>query len=186
MNVTKARQILEALLFVSDNPLKPEKISQVLELDLKTINILMDELNREYVAQGRCFRIREISSGYQMFSLPEFSEWIRKLSATNRDSRLSVAVIETLAIIAYKQPITRIEIEDIRGVSVSHVLKNLLEKKLVTIAGRKKVPGRPMLYRTTITFLSYFGLKDLSEMPQPSEFKDLLGQVERPVTSSNE
>ena len=174
MNLIEAKKILEALLFVSNGPLKVEKIKQLLEVDLKTVRYLADELRKDYDSTERSFTIREVANGYQISTRAEFNEWIRKLLVNVQENALSRAAIETLAIIAYKQPLTRVEIEDIRGVSISHVLKKLLEKKLIVMGGRKKVPGRPILYRTSPFFLAYFGLRDLSEMPQPGEFKDLL------------
>ncbi len=177
MKISEAKQILEALLFVSDVPLKSDKIAQIMEIDAKTVAILVDELKKEYQSREQSFNIREISGGYQFYTLPEYSSWIKKMFAA-QENRLSTASIETLAIIAYKQPITRLEIEEIRGVSVSHTIKKLIDKKVITLAGRKKVPGRPILYRTTPFFLKYFGLKDISEMPQLADFKDLLSSAE--------
>lgn len=186
MDRSEAKQILEALLFASEKPLSIEEVRQVLEEETtKDIRALIDELKDEYEAQARGFRIYEIAGGYQVSTHPGFAPWLKKLHGSRRTSRFSKPALETLAIVAYRQPVTRAEIESIRGVNVEGVLKTLLEKEMVRIKGRKDSPGRPIIYGTTDQFLEYFGLRNLSELPtleelappetgQPQEVKEEL------------
>lgn len=188
MDRTKAKQIIEALLFASEKPLSIEEIRQVLEEETtQDIRALIDELRDEYEAQARGFRVCEIAGGYQVSTHPDLAPWLKKLHSSRRASRFSKPALETLAIVAYRHPVTRAEIESIRGVNVEGVLKTLLEKEMVKIRGRKDSPGRPIIYGTTNQFLEYFGLKNLSELPtlkeltppdvgQPQEVKE---EIER-------
>ncbi len=171
--------LVEALLMVADHPLSVKEICAVIGADVKGADVVraIDVLNQHYEASDRSFRIRHIAGGYRIFVQPEYSPWIRKLYAAYKQERLSRAALETLAIIAYKQPITKIEIEDIRGVSCDGVLKNLFEKGFIKIEGRKEVPGRPFLYTTTSQFLDYFGLASLDELPRLEEFDHIIGEV---------
>jgi len=166
---------VEALLFVSDSPLPGSKIKEIVGVFTeREIRIIVEYLNQEYEKAHRSFRIREIAEGYQMFTLPEYATYIEKLYTSRHKSHLSQKALETLAIIAYKQPITRHEIEDIRGVNVDGVIRTLLSRHLITIAGRAQAPGSPFLYKTTKTFLEYFGLKSLKDLPELKEFDEIL------------
>ncbi|MCS7032487.1 MAG: SMC-Scp complex subunit ScpB [Phycisphaerae bacterium] len=159
---------LEALLFSTHHPLTPGRLAEMLGLDsTRPIRAAVRELNRTYAETGRAFRIEQVAGGYQMLTLPEFGELLRKLHQREADARLSKAAMETLAIIAYKQPILRAEIEAIRGVACGETIRNLMEKHLVKIAGRAEEPGRPILYGTTRRFLEVFGLNSLKDLPQP-------------------
>jgi len=169
-----AKSIVESLLFVSDVPLTPEKIGKLIGIPAEEVKRLAEELMEEYERSGHSFKIVEIAEGFQMCTRHEYAPWIKLLYASRNVAKLSRASLETLAIIAYKQPITKIEIEALRGVDCSGVLRTLLEKRLIKISGRKKVLGRPLLYRTTDEFLIYFGLKDLSELPKVEELRGLV------------
>lgn len=180
MDLNTAKSIIENILFIADRPLSLEKIGEVFggEIDRITLKRIMDELKTEY--QGRNIQFVEIAEGYQLCTMPEYSEWIKKFYTIDRGSRLSRPSLETVSIIAYRQPITRTEIEEIRGVDSGGVIRTLLEKSLIRNMGRKKVPGRPMMYGTARKFLEYFGLKNLSDLPTLEEFKeeDLKGGVD--------
>jgi segregation and condensation protein B len=177
---TKA--IIEALIFTSDVPLTLEKIREILKLSKGQIQILIDELSEEYNTAARGFYLKKVANGYQFRTKPEYSVWIQKLKKV-KALRLSQPMMETLAMIAYKQPITRIEIEHIRGVDSEGVIKSLFEKKLVTILGRKDVPGRPFLFGTTAKFLEVFGLPSLKDLP-PIENIDQLREGEMNLFSA--
>lgn len=129
------------------------------------------ELQAEYAAQNRSFTVQQVAGGWQVVTLPPFAPWVRPLVSEVRVTRLSQPALETLAIISYRQPITRADIESVRGVAVDGVMQTLLERGLVTITGRAEVPGRPMLFGTTRRFLEYFGLADLSELPNATELR---------------
>jgi len=168
------RALLEALLFVSHEPLSAERLVMVLGEAKKTevvqaLHQLRDELDRE----RRGVQLVEVAGGYQLRTRPDYSSWIKRLEKTKAAPKLSRSALESLAIIAYRQPVTRAEIEQIRGVETSTVLRTLLERKVVRIVGRKEVPGRPILYGTTRLFLQQFGLRELSELPPLREFKEL-------------
>lgn len=166
-----AKQVIEALLFVSEPPVSVESIGLVLEdLDPAAIRKAVEELKKEYEAANRSLVIQEVAGGYQMTTSPVYAPWLRKFLKKSHGERLSGPSLETLAIIAYKQPVTRQEIEFIRGVNVEGVLKALLEKGLLRIQGRKEIIGRPLLYGTTREFLEYFGLNTLEELPPIEEF----------------
>ncbi len=177
------KRVLEAILMVADHPLSFKEIRDIVMADLsnKDIIALIDELNNEYAQTNRSFCIRNIAGGYRLFVLDEFSPWIRKMYAAYKQERLSRAALEVLSIIAYKQPITKIEIEQIRGVSSDGVIKNLIEKDMIKIEGRKEVPGRPFLYVTTKAFLDYFGLGSLKDLPRIEEFDQMEGQIAQEV-----
>ena len=166
--------IIEALLFVSDEPLTVEKLLQVFDgVDRGTVCQLIEELRIKINSDGRPFVLREISGGFQLCTHPKYASWIKKLSSVRTNSRLSRAALETLAIVAYKQPVTRAEVEAIRGVSCTGVLSSLLDRRLIRIAGRQDVPGKPLLYRTTQEFLRHFGLRSVNDLPRISELKEL-------------
>jgi len=167
------KDIIEAVIFVSELPLSLDKISEILH-DLKKDEIerLIHELMREYEERHGGFYLQEIAGGFQFRTRDDLSPWINKVKG-GRTAMLTPAAMETLAVIAYRQPVVKSEIDRIRGVDVSGSLKGLLEKKLVRIMGRKDVPGKPIIYGTTRKFLEVFNLKDLSELPTLRELKDL-------------
>lgn len=168
-NNTKKR-VIEALLFANGKPISVEKIGEIIkEKDKKSIRTVISELQMEYETNGSAITIAEIAGGFKMQTRPQYSEWIRELVKSKLVSRLSKPALETAAIVAYRQPITKLEIESIRGVNVDGVIQTLLERRLIKIRGRKDAVGRPLLYGTTNEFLEYFGLKDLSEMPKIEE-----------------
>lgn len=181
MEAEQVKRIIEALLFASEGPLTITQMKEVLEeVDLQVIRAQIEQLSNEYKDSARSFNIMEVAGGYQIFTDHTFAPWLQKLYHKSRAEKLSRPSLETIAIIAYRQPITRMEIEDIRGVNVDGVLKTLLEKSLVRISGRKAVAGRPFLYSTTRQFLETFGLKSLDNLPKLEEFGELapLHQVE--------
>jgi len=167
--------ILEALLFASEEPLSIPKLREIIpELKPKEISDAVSLLNTQYQKAGRSFEIKEIAGGYQFFTLPEYADYIEKLFQTRQISRLTQKALETLAIVAYKQPLTKHEIEEIRGVNVDGVMKTLLSRSLITISGRAKAPGSPFLYTTTKKFLDYFGLNSLEDLPKLKEIDELI------------
>ncbi len=158
------KAILEALLLASPEPLSLKRIAEVIGLDEKDARILVEDLSKEYEQPGRGLHIREMAGGYVLTTRPEYAEYVEQLLQPKARG-LSHAALETLAIIAYRQPITKAEMEGVRGVKVDHAVQTLVERGLVREVGRKDAPGRPVLYGTTQQFLQYFGLKDLSELP---------------------
>lgn len=172
----EARQlaILEAIVYVTDEPLSAEQIARALNQPLPAVQKLLDKLVAEYNKPEHGLSVKEVAGGYKMATKPEHHEAVRTfVKNLNPPLKLSLAALETLAVIAYKQPITAPEIMEIRGVQGAGVLKTLLDRKLITTAGRKNVVGKPILYKTTKEFLVQFGLKDLSELPSLKEFEDL-------------
>ncbi len=159
------KSVVEAILFLSGEPVALSTIRNVIDLPEFEIKRLIDELITEYKERGGGLMIVEIANGYQMVTNPEYADWVRKFRTTYVSSKLSMPALETLAIIAYKQPIIRAEIEQLRGVNSDSAIRTLLERRLIKIMGRKEAPGRPFLYGTTREFLEYFGLKDLTELP---------------------
>ncbi len=159
------KKVIEALLFLSEEPVKNDKLANTLSVSREEADQLVRELKEDLAQSDRGIQIYETAGGYQMGTRPELAPYIEKAFSEDVSSNLSTAALEALAIIAYKQPVTRIEIESIRGVRSEHVLENLLKRKLIKISGRKEGPGRPLLYNTTPDFLKYFGLKDLTELP---------------------
>ena len=137
----------------------------------RAIRRAVQELNEQYASSGRCFRIEQVAGGYQILTLPEFGDILRKLHQKEGDAKLTKAALETLSIIAYKQPILRADVEAIRGVACGETIRSLMEKHLVKIAGRAEEPGRPILYGTTKRFLELFGLNSLKDLPQPEATK---------------
>lgn len=168
------RAILETLLFVSHEPVTVDRLVAVLggvtKLDVRQA---LENLKSDYEKSDRGLQVNEVAGGFQLATRPEYAPWIKMLGKTKTSAKLSRSGLESLAIIAYKQPIVRGEIEAIRGVETSGVLRTLLERKLVRIVGRKDVPGRPIMYGTTKFFLQHFGLRDLAELPPLREFKEL-------------
>jgi len=169
MEDSDTKSVLEALLFLSGEVLVASAIKDILEIPDAEIKRVMEELMTEYRERNTGLMIVEIANGYQMVTNPAYGEWIKKFRTTHLSSRLSLPSLETLAIIAYKQPIIRAEIEQIRGVNSDSAIRTLYEKRLIKIMGRKEAPGRPFLYGTTREFLQYFGLKDLTELPTLKE-----------------
>ena len=171
LDSAETKQIIENLLFITDRPLKPSRIAEVVEhISSKRVLEIIQELAREYVDSGRAIRILEIGGGYQMCTKPEYGRWVRRLYNEKMTTRLSNAALETLAIIAYKQPVTRAEMEMIRGVDVAAPLEKLLERGLVRVLGKRDTIGHPMVYGTTDEFLRLFGLNKLSELPDLQVF----------------
>jgi segregation and condensation protein B len=176
-------QILEALLFACDHPLSPREINDLLpDYSIQDIRGALDELALEYRDMGRSFSLKEVASGYQFRTKPDFAPYILRMYKAS-PTRLSGAALETLAIIAYKQPILRQEIEILRGVDVGGILRALLERGLIRIVGRKNLPGRPFVYGTTKKFLEVFDLTDLNSLPKLREIKDLVSDGEAPITT---
>jgi segregation and condensation protein B len=161
---------LEALLFSTHHPLTAGRLAEMLELEsTKPVRRAIKELNEQYITSDRCFRVEQVAGGYQMLTLPDFGEILKRLHQREVDAKLTKAALETLAIIAYKQPILRADIEAIRGVACGETIRSLMEKHLVRIDGRAEIPGRPILYGTTKRFLELFGLNSLKDLPQGEE-----------------
>lgn len=179
-------QVIEALLFAAQKPLTtrelvsaikgagaedelmPNEFARATEAQVAAA---LEQLKMEYVQQGRAFQLTEKAEGWQLVSDPTYAPWVRQLFPAIKPARLTPPSLETLAIVAYRQPITRADIEAVRGVAVDGVLQNLMERGLVKIAGRAEVPGRPLLYETTLFFLEHFGLRDLDELPNAEELR---------------
>ena len=159
--------VLEALLFASDTPVEAERIHEVLELEsAAAARELVDELRRRLEGEGRALQVIEVGGGFRMVTRPEVAPWLVKLQRSRTKSRLSRPALETLAIVAYRQPVSRPEVDAVRGVNSEGVLDNLLDRRMIRIAGRKDSPGRPFLYETTREFLVAFGLRDVSDLPK--------------------
>ena len=166
------KRVIEALLFVSQKPVALDELRQALDgLDEEAVKGAIEELRENYVKEERSFGIAELAGGYQIVTNPEFAPWINRLFKRD-EPRLSNPSLETLAIIAYRQPLTRSEIEAIRGVNVDGVIKTLLDKDLIKVRGRKDAPGRPITYGTTDEFLKRFGLKGLEQLPKLRDFTE--------------
>jgi segregation and condensation protein B len=183
-----ARRILEALLFASDEPLTVKQILTVFaeaprtaeefHLTADDVATIINELNNEYELQERAFRIITIAGGYQYATLPHYARWIGELFKEKIRRRLSQAAVETLAIIAYKQPVAKPDIEAIRGVNVDYIISTLLERNLITIVGRAESIGRPLLYGTTEYFLHHFGIHSIADLPKLREIEELMRETE--------
>jgi segregation and condensation protein B len=173
----EVRAVLEALIFASPQPVTPQEITQVLGGVPRPVwQQALGELQADYARDGRGLQLVEVAGGWQITTRPEYNDWVRELLDPKAPSRLSIQALETLAVIAYKQPVTLPEIIELRGVKSGGVIKTLLEKRLIRIVGRKEVVGRPLLYATTKQFLMQFGLKDLGELPQIEQFAEVLGE----------
>ena len=169
------KPIIEALIFASPDPLTPRTLFQLLEGEPKEdVEQALDALQADYRQSGG-LQMVEVAGGYQICTRPELHEWVRRLFHEHSKQRLSVQALETLAVIAYKQPITGAEVAEIRGVNASGVVGTLLERQLVKVVGRKQVVGRPFLYATTREFLNRFGLSDLGDLPKVEEMAEALG-----------
>ena len=172
--------IIEALLFASPHPLTQKHLNQIFDNNPPSLNSVIEELRKKYNRENHAFEIQSIAGGYQLNSHSEYDIWIRRLLNKTGKLYLSTAALESLAIIAYKQPVNRFEIESIRGVDCSGVLKTLLNKNLICIKGRDEGPGRPLLYGTTDDFLEAFGLGKISEIPKLKEIVELTQEEEPP------
>ena len=174
-SLTKLGAIAEALIFVADEPLPTKTVAEVLREDRTLIQSVIESLAQEYDARASGLQLREVAGGWQITTRAEFHEEIRAFLKTRPSAKLSLAALGTLAVIAYKQPVTVPEIMEIRGVQSGSAIKTLLDKRLIVAKGRKETVGRPMLYGTSKEFLLQFGLKDLSELPSVEDFEDLAG-----------
>ena len=168
---------VEALVFVADEPLNAKILAEVLDEDRESVTAAIEELRDEYERRAGGLQIREIAGGWQISTRTEFHDEVRKFLKTRPNAKLSLAALETLAVIAYKQPATVPEILEIRGVQSASAIKTLLDKKLIVAKGRKETVGRPMQYGTSKDFLIQFGLRDLSELPSIEDFEDLAGGI---------
>ncbi len=186
MEREELKSIVENVLLAADQPINASELSKIFldGTDKNQLQSILDELKEEY--NSRNLQIMEVADGYQLCTRHEYNDWIRKYLKLDRSSRLSQPSLDTLSIIAYKQPLTRQEVDDIRGVDSSGVLKTLLEKKVIGPAGRKKVPGRPIMYRTTQKFLEYFGLKDLSDLPTLEDLREEVEEDDPPLQTQIE
>lgn len=170
--------IIESLLFVADEPLSLDKLKSILEtVESKEIKSTLQVLADRYESRGGGFSLYEVAGGWQLRSRPEYNPWIKRLLQPS-PQRLSKPALETLAIVAYNQPIIRADIEHIRGVDCGGVLRQLMERKLIRVLGRKEIPGRPLIYATTKLFLETFGLKDLRDLPSPKEIEEMASAME--------
>ncbi len=175
MEKSELKSILEALVFVADEPLTMDQLREVFpDEDAAFLKECVEEMMREFNKFHQGMEIREVAGGYRLTTRPEHHEWVRQYLKIKPSAKLSLAALETLAVIAYKQPVTLPEILGIRGVKSTSAIRTLLDKKLIETRGRKKVVGRPILYGTSQEFLVHFGLKDLSELPTLEEFEELI------------
>jgi segregation and condensation protein B len=172
---TELKSIAEALIFVADEPINAKSIADLLEIERDAVENAISDLAREYDQRDGGLQLREIAGGWQIATRPEHHEQIRAYLKSRPSAKLSLASLETLAVIAYKQPVTVPEILEIRGVQSPSAIKTLLDKRLIVAKGRKETVGRPMMYGTSKEFLIQFGLKDLSELPSIEDFQDLAG-----------
>ncbi len=180
------RQIIEALIFASDEPLTVKQIQTImgsseytgLRFRIKEEEMLetIRSINEEYAQTNRPFRIIHIAGGYQCATQPEFADWLGRMIKEKSKRKLSQSVLESLSVIAYKQPVTKSELEAIRGVNADYAIHKLLERGLITIVGRAATPGRPLLYGTTNDFLKHFGINDLADLPKPREIDEILAE----------
>lgn len=177
LDILELTPLVEALVFAADGPIKAERMAEALDTDQADVLSALEALEADYAERPRGFFLQKVSGGYQLRTRPEYAEFLRKLGH-NRPFKFSRPALESLAIIAYRQPVTRSEVEYLRGVDSGSVLKTLLEKRLVRILGKKDVPGKPMIYGTTREFLELFGLPDLSALPTLREFGELVGEAE--------
>jgi len=186
MEREELKSIVENVLLAADQPINADELCKIFldGTDKSQLQSILDELKEEY--SSRNLQVIEVADGYQLCTRHEYNDYIRKFLKLDRSTRLSQPSLDTLSIIAYKQPLTRQEVDEIRGVDSSGVIKTLLEKKVIGPAGRKKVPGRPIMYRTTQKFLEYFGLKDLSDLPTLEDLREVLEGEEVPLQTQIE
>ena len=174
MNKEEAKYAVEALLFASEKPVHLDEIKEAFEaaVDLKTVKEILAELKGEYESQNRGFKLFEIAEGYQLVTDLRFASYLKRFYQAREKKRLTRASLETLSVIAYKQPVTRADIEFVRGVNVDGAITTLMERRLIRVTGRKEVPGRPILYGTTPEFLEYFGLNSVKDLPTLPQFTE--------------
>ena len=163
------KQIIEALLFAADQPITLAQMAELgpEDVEKESLRVMLEELADDY--DGRGVQLKEVAGGWQLSTRPEYGEWVRQMHHVESRAKLSRAALDTLAIVVYRQPITKPEVEALRGVDSSGVLKTLLERRLIKILGRKRVVGRPILYGSSREFLQYFGLSDLTDLPRPED-----------------
>ena len=178
---TRLTSVIEALIFASPEPISWEKLSAIvkeseeeLELDQQTVRQIVNQLNDRFEENDLSFRIEETGGGYTYVTQPRFHPWLSIFQHENAYRKLSQSAIETLAIVAYRQPITKPEVDSIRGVDSGYILRQLLEKMLVKVSGRADSPGKPLLYKTTAYFLKHFGINSVDELPKPREIDEIL------------
>ena len=175
MTIEELKPIIESLIFVSEDPISLKQLASILEGEsVEEIEAACQSLINDYQERGGGLELRQIAGGYRISTRPDLSEYVRRYLKAQPSARLSLAALETLAVIAYKQPITIPEILEIRGVTSTSAIKTLLDKRLIVAKGHKQVVGRPMLYGTSKEFLVHFGLNDLSELPNLEDFEDLM------------
>ena len=175
MTVAELKPIIEALIYVSEEPITLKQLAAILEGEsADDIQAAVEQLSAEFNSRGGGLEVRQLAGGYRITTRPELSEYVRRYLKSQPSARLSLAALETLAVIAYKQPITIPEILEIRGVTSTSAIKTLLDRRLIVARGHKPVVGRPMLYGTSKEFLIHFGLNDLSELPNLEDFEDLM------------
>ena len=182
MEREEVKAVIENILLAADQPVSDSQFKNLLadKVEKDSLSSILEELMEEY--KSRNLQILQVADGYQLCTRNDYSDWVRKFLKFDKTTKLSQPSLDTLAIIAYKQPLTRLEVEEIRGVDSSGVVKTLLEKKIIAPGGRKKVPGRPIMYRTTRKFLEYFGLRDLSDLPTLEDFKE--NELEGEISSN--
>lgn len=178
---TRLTSVIEALIFASPEPISWEKLSSILkeseeelELDQQTVQQIVNQLNDRFEENDLSFRIEETGGGFTYVTQPRFHPWLSIFQHENAYRKLSQSAIETLAIVAYRQPITKPEVDSIRGVDSGYILRQLLEKMLVKVSGRADSPGKPLLYKTTAYFLKHFGINSVDELPKPREIDEIL------------
>ena len=175
MSIDELKPIIEALIYVSEEPITLKQLAAILEGEsTDDIQAALEQLSAEFNSRGGGLEVRQLAGGYRITTRPELSEYVRRYLKSQPSARLSLAALETLAVIAYKQPITIPEILEIRGVTSTSAIKTLLDRRLIVARGHKPVVGRPMLYGTSKEFLIHFGLNDLSELPNLEDFEDLM------------
>jgi segregation and condensation protein B len=167
MTLDDKKSAIEAMLFASSQPVSSKRLSEALGADVREVKAALSEMRAAYQTEERGFLLKEIADGWQLFSNPAFVESVKKLKAPSRDAKMTQATLDTLTIIAYRQPIIRADIESIRGVAAGPILRTLIEKDLIRIVGRSEVVGRPFLYGTTKNFLKRFGLASVEDLPKP-------------------
>lgn len=178
---SRLSSVIEALVFASDEPISAEKIRTIIveqedqiEIDEQTVLEFIDKLNERYDEMGLSFRIQPLAGGFTFATQPKYHYWLSVFQHHNAFRKLSQSAIETLAIVAYRQPITKPEVDQIRGVDSGYIIRQLMEKTLIEVFGRSDSPGKPLLYRTSKHFLKHFGLNDVSELPKPREIEEIL------------
>ncbi len=164
------KAVLETLLFVAGEPASAASLAKAMEVQESEVRKLLEELIGEYRDRNGGILLVEVAEGYQLITNPDYSQWVKRFKNISQTNKLSQPALETLAIIAYKQPVTKLEVDQLRGVNSDGAVRSLLEKRFIKIVGKKESPGRPFLYGTTKEFLHYFGLKSLNELPPISDF----------------